>query len=239
MSSRLNFFLVHFSCSLFIALLLIFWIFNVWYPYPLAQALGITNIIIMILVIDLIIGPILCSIIYKVGKKTLIFDLSVIIFFQIIAFLFGFYNLSQGRPVWLVYNQGNIDLVQRVEIIKDDMGKALLQFQKIPMFGPGIAAVKTMNINEMNLNKDKAKAISFVQQPEKYILIKDEHVNIKKNIHKIPELYEKNEKQKIDDLLLKYPNVQGWLPLRATTQNMVVLMNIDNAQIVAIVDLKF
>ncbi|SEO76325.1 TfpX/TfpZ family type IV pilin accessory protein [Acinetobacter sp. yr461] len=239
MSSRLKFFLVHFSCSLFSALLLLFWVFKVWYPYPLAQALGVTNIVIMIVIIDLIIGPILCFIIYKVEKKTLRFDLSVIIFFQIVAFLFGFYNLSQGRPVWLVYNQGNIDLVQRVEIIKDDMGKALLKFQKIPMFGPEIAAVKTMNLNEMNVNKEKAKAISFIQQPEKYILLKDEYVNIKKNIHNINELYKKNQKKKIDDLLLKYPNAQGWLPLRATTQNMVVLMNIDKAQIMAIVDLKF
>ncbi|MEG0029748.1 TfpX/TfpZ family type IV pilin accessory protein [Acinetobacter sp.] len=237
MSKRLNFFLVHLLCSIVIAFLLLIWVFNVWYPYPLAKALGVIDIIILLLIVDIIIGPMLCFIVYKTEKKTLKFDLMVVIFFQILAFSVGVYNLSEGRPVWIVYNQGNMDLVQRVEIITDDMKYALPVFQTIPMFGPEIAAVKTLGFN--NESAEKAKSISFIQQPEKYILINKEAMNIKKNIHKISELYKTNEKQKVDNLLLKHADVQGWLPLRATTKNMVVLLNIDNLKIISIVDLRY
>ena len=237
MSKRLNFFLVHLSCSIFIAFLLLLWVFNIWYPYPLGKALGVTNIIILLLLVDIIIGPILCFIVYKTEKKTLKLDLMIVIFFQIIAFLFGVYNLSEGRPVWIIYNQGNMDLVQKVEIIKGDMKEALPDFQRIPMFGPEIAAIKTRDFSKPSM--EKVKGISFIQQPEKYIPINDEFLNIKKNVHEISELYEKNEKKKVDNFLLEYPNAQGWLPLRATTNNMVVLLNIDNLEILSIVDLKY
>lgn len=237
MSKRLKFFLAHLFCSISIALLLLIWVFKIWYPYPLAAALGVESIIILLLIVDIIIGPILCFIVYKEEKKTLKFDLMVIILFQIAAFLFGVYNLSEGRPVWIVYNQGNMDLVQRVEIIADDLDKALPEFQKIPTFGPEIAAIKTKDFNAPN--DEKAKSISFVQQPEKYILIDQEAVNIKRNVRAISDLYKSNEKEKVDNLLLKYPNAQGWLPLRATTKNMVVLLNIDDLDILAIVSLDY
>ena len=111
MSKRLKFFLSHLSLSFLIAILVIGLVFFIWYPSPLATAVGVTHIFLMLLVIDVILGPLLGLLVYKEGKKTLKFDLSVIIFIQICALVYGVYTIAKGRPVWLVYNIDRIELV--------------------------------------------------------------------------------------------------------------------------------
>lgn len=48
----------------------------IWYPTPLATAVGVTQIFLMMLAIDVTVGPILGFIVYKEGKKTLKMDLT-------------------------------------------------------------------------------------------------------------------------------------------------------------------
>ena len=71
MSKRLKFFLGHLSISFLVALLVIGLMFFVWYPSPLATAVGVTHIFLMLLAIDVVIGPILGVLVYKEGKKVL------------------------------------------------------------------------------------------------------------------------------------------------------------------------
>ena len=99
MSKRLKFFLNHLLLSFLAALLVVGLVFFIWYPLPLAQAAGVMHIFLMMLAIDVIVGPILGLLVYKEGKKTLKFDLSVIIVIQIAALCYGVFSIEQGRPV--------------------------------------------------------------------------------------------------------------------------------------------
>ena len=76
MSKRLKFFLGHLILSFLIALIVIGIVFFIWYPSPFTQAVGVTHIFLMMLAIDVIIGPILGLLVYKEGKKTLKMDLN-------------------------------------------------------------------------------------------------------------------------------------------------------------------
>ena len=109
MSKRLKFLLSHLFISFLIALLVIGLVFFIWYPSPLATAVGVTHIFLMLLVIDVILGPLLGLLVYKEGKKTLKFDLSVIILIQIVALCYGVFSIEQGRPAWLVYNVDRLE----------------------------------------------------------------------------------------------------------------------------------
>ena len=104
MSKRQKFFFSHFFISILVALMVMGLVFFVWYPSPLASAVGVTHIFLMMLAIDVIVGPVLGWLVYKEGKKTLKFDLSVIILIQIAALCFGHFSIEQRRPAWLVYN---------------------------------------------------------------------------------------------------------------------------------------
>ena len=94
MSKRLKFFFSHLLISFFIALVVVGLVFFVWYPSPLATAVGVTHIFLMMLAIDVIVGPLLGLLVYKEGKKTLKFDLGVIIVLQISALGYGIYSIE-------------------------------------------------------------------------------------------------------------------------------------------------
>ncbi len=83
------------------------------YSSPLATAVGVTHIFLMLLVIDVILGRLLGLLVYKEGKKTLKFDLSVIILIQMAALCYGVFSIEQGRPAWLVYNVYHFELVRK------------------------------------------------------------------------------------------------------------------------------
>lgn len=69
MSKRLKFFIGHLSISFLIALVVVGVVFFIWYPSPLAKAVGVTHIFLMLMIIDVIVGPILGWLVYKEGKK--------------------------------------------------------------------------------------------------------------------------------------------------------------------------
>ena len=137
MSKRLKFFLIHLSISLIIALSVVGLIFFFFYPTPLVTAVGVTQIFLMMLSIDVIVGPLLGLLVYKEGKKTLKLDLIIICIFQIIAFLFGSYHIFKGRPVWIVYSVDQFELIRDNEIVS--------KLHKSPLTGPKFAAIQYSN----------------------------------------------------------------------------------------------
>jgi hypothetical protein len=70
MSKRIRYFLGHLSASLFCYYFNYSSIF-IWYPTPLASAEGVIYIFYMILIVDIIIGPLLSLLVYKGSKKNL------------------------------------------------------------------------------------------------------------------------------------------------------------------------
>lgn len=70
----------------------------------------------MLILIDVVIGPLLGWLVYKEGKKTLKFDLSFVIILQVCAFSYGFYTIAQGRPAWIVYDSSSFIVVKNSDI---------------------------------------------------------------------------------------------------------------------------
>ena len=84
--TRLNAFLIHFSISLVIFFILLYFILVQWYPQPLFSTDGGWRVIRIIAVVHLMLGPLLTLIVFKPGKKGLKFDLSMIALVQVLAF---------------------------------------------------------------------------------------------------------------------------------------------------------
>ena len=60
---------------------------------------GAGKLFLMMLGVDIILGPILTFIIYQKNKKSLKFDLFIIACIQISAIGYGVYSMYGGRPV--------------------------------------------------------------------------------------------------------------------------------------------
>ena len=241
MSNRLKFFLSHFSISIFVALCVIAVVFLCWYPAPLAQAVDVTHIFFMMLVIDIILGPVLGVIVYKDGKKTLKFDLSVIIALQITALIYGVYSIQQGRPAWLAYNVDRFELVRKNELINEHPEQALLQFQKPAWFKPQWVGVEFSNNKDQRNDEMFQEAfggISIAQKPERYVAFAQALPQIKKRARSLNELEQFNDQKQVQKILEKYPEATGYVPLKANAVDMTVLVNKDTGEVVKIVDLR-
>lgn len=112
MLSRFKAFFVHLIGSLVIGLGALALVFFLWYPAPLHLALGVTSVFMLLIIVDITLGPLLTFLIYQPGKKTLKFDLVVIVVLQLLALSYGLWAVIQGRPVWLVLNADRFDVVQ-------------------------------------------------------------------------------------------------------------------------------
>ena len=241
MSKRLKFFFSHLSISFLIALLVIGLVFFVWYPAPLAKAVGVTNIFLMMLAIDVIVGPILGWLVYQEGKKTLKFDLSVIILIQIAALCYGVFSIEQGRPAWLVYNVDRFELVRKNELVDTNIQQAQPQFQQPSWFKPQYVATEfAKDIQQRNdeMFAEVLGGISIAQRPERYVELTQAKTQIQQRALPLVELQRYNPKTEVEKTLAKYPKADAWLPLKATAVDMVVLVNKESASIIKIVDLR-
>ncbi|MEE9903564.1 MAG: TfpX/TfpZ family type IV pilin accessory protein [Acinetobacter haemolyticus] len=241
MSKRLKFFLSHLSISVMIALIVVGLVFFVWYPMPLAEAVRVTDIFLMLLVIDVIVGPILGWIVYKEGKKTLKMDLSIIILLQLSALFYGIYSIGQGRPVWLAYTIDRFEVVRNNEIIEDHIAQALPQYQQPSWFKPqfvGVAFAKDSKTRSDDMFTEVLGGISIAQKPERYVpLIKVKH-QIQQRAQNLELLKQFNDQQSVEKILAKHPQADAFVPLKATAVDMTVLINKEKGEVVKIVDLR-
>lgn len=89
------------SLSIFAGLVLI--VRFIWYPDYYYDLMLIQPILITLLLVDVVLGPSLTFVIYKKNKPKLIFDIGVIVFFQLSAFLYGASIIYTERPLYMVY----------------------------------------------------------------------------------------------------------------------------------------
>lgn len=240
-NAKNRFFLTHLSVSLFVALLAIIIVFVFWYPSPINKALSVTHIFLMMLAIDVVIGPILGWFVYKEGKKSLKFDLMVIILLQMIALGYGIYSIAQARPVWLVLNVDRFELVKNNEIDRSHIIKAKPEYQSSPFLKPEYVAVKNIeNKKEKNelMMQEIFKGVSLAQRPELYQPLDLAKGEIQKRCQKLDTLIQFNDQNDVNKILAKFPQATAWLPLQTHSIDMVVLINKEKAEVVEIVDLR-
>lgn len=241
MSKRVKFFLGHFCISLFIASIVVGMVFFIWYPSPLAKAVNVTHIFLMMLMIDVIIGPVLGLLVYKDGKKTLKFDLTVIILIQLSALCYGVYTIAQGRPVWIVYSVDRFELVKNNELVDTNIQQAQPQFQQASWFKPQYVATEfAKDIQQRNdeMFAEVFSGISIAQRPERYVELTQAKTSIKQRAQPLVLLNDFNDPKVVKMMLTQYPQATAFLPLKANAVDMVVLVNKESASIIKIVDLR-
>ena len=241
MPKRLKFFLRHLAVSLLIALFVISIVFFVWYPSPLATAVGVTHIFLMLIAIDVVVGPILGFIVYKEGKKSLKFDLTVVILLQLSALSFGVYSIAQGRPAWLVYNVDRFELVRKNELVDTNIQQAQPQFQQPSWFKPQYVATEfAKDIQQRNdeMFAEVLGGISIAQRPERYVELTQAKTQIQQRAQNLELLKQFNDQQSVQKILAKYPMATAFAPLKANAVDMTVLINKEKGEVVKIVDLR-
>ena len=86
-----------------IILLFLLFAYFVWFPYSFSRLGGFNKTALMLIFVDLVLGPLLVFIVYKKDKKHLTFDINVLLAIQLAAFLWGAYSLYLKHPAYAVF----------------------------------------------------------------------------------------------------------------------------------------
>jgi hypothetical protein len=118
---------IHFLISALVVGAIFAVIFFVWYPGPTFRIAGAVSIVLVLLGVDLVLGPTLTLIVYKEGKRGLKFDLVVIALVQLTALVYGTYTFYQERPYYMVFAVDRFNLVTELQIDKSQIRYAELK----------------------------------------------------------------------------------------------------------------
>ncbi|NOS75147.1 MAG: type IV pilin accessory protein [Methyloglobulus sp.] len=246
MKSRFPAFLTHLTISGVVAALAMMVVFFVWYPAPLHTAVGVTQIFLMLLAIDIIIGPVITFIIYKPNKSSLKFDLTVIALLQLSALGYGMNTVFEGRPAFVVFNVDRYTIARAFEIDTASMTKAEKngnESAKISWFQPkwvaAVASTDSKRRQEIMFSSAMGGA-DWPLLPELYVPLTQEKSQILKKAKPLEELrrLHSNDASALTDLAVWNDNNVKWLPLIGKVRNMVVLVDAGSAKVIQILDMK-
>lgn len=234
-------FLIHLAASALLAMMTLMLVFFVWYPAPLHRAVGVTEIFLIVLGVDVVIGPLLTFVVFKPGKKSLRFDLATIVCLQLAAFFYGLWTVAEGRPAWLVFNADRFDLVQAYQVDSRKLDQARPEYRSSSWFGPRwVAAHRPDDAEERKtiLFEALTTGIDVAQRPALYRPLSEEAASIKAKAKPLAELERFNPSVEVAKLLAAWPEADAFLPMMCRVQAVTVLLNKESARVIAVVDLN-
>ena len=103
--------LIHLVISTIIVIITLGLITYFWYPLNYLYISRFIQIAIVLVCVDLVMGPVLTFVVYNAKKASLKFDLSVIAFLQLAAIGYGGYMLFQNHPLYVTFTIDRYTLV--------------------------------------------------------------------------------------------------------------------------------
>lgn len=159
----------HLSISVLVAGFVAALVFGVWYPPDIRDMVGGRELFILVLGVDLVMGPLLTFVAFNT-KKTfshLTKDLAVIAVLQLAALGFGLNTVLLARPVHINFEIDRLRVVTAADIDPASLKDAPKALQTLSLWGPlRIASVKPKNPDAQLKSLDLALAgFDLHQQP--------------------------------------------------------------------------
>ncbi len=135
---------IHFGISLILAAAAALLVFLVWYPYPYRSISGGSDLFLLVVAVDVIMGPLMTLAIFNLAKprKELRRDLAIVGLLQLAALAYGLWTVAVARPVHLVFEIDRFRVVHAIDIEPDLLSLAPPALQQLPLMGPTLLSVR-------------------------------------------------------------------------------------------------
>lgn len=174
MTRRIRYALTHLGISASVVALVVAVVVNIWYPAPLASLEGVGLILLIVVAVDVCLGPLLTSIVAspKKPRRELVRDLSIIGFVQLAALAYGVHSTFVARPAFVVYNTDRFDIVTPSELVREGGGGGGdPELGRVPLVGPKwVQALppKSLEVRNRLLFQAATGGADLKQYPELY-----------------------------------------------------------------------
>lgn len=231
---------LHFLCCACVALVCAFFVFHVWYPGGYAEVSGGRNLFFILIVVDVVCGPLLTFVVFSPEKSvaSLRRDLACVVVIQLIALSYGLYSVMQARPVFLAFEGDRFRVVSQSDISEDGLSKADAKFQKLSIWGPRLVGVKLISAGDAGFLESIRLSLAGLQpafRPERWVSYDTQRIAVVKRAKPLSGLKRRYpEKVKlIDDGISEFGLSEGevgFLPLSAYKQdNWIVLVSLKDS----------
>lgn len=229
---------IHLSISAFIGVISGGLLFGVWYPSPLFHAAGADELILLLVGVDLCIGPLLTLLVFRQGKWGLKFDLAVIGVLQLAALIYGMHVVLEARPIFLAAVVDRIEVVAADEITDDDLAQGSEpEFRSRSWTGPRLVAVQMPKdeIERSDLAFSALNGRDAQNIPKYFRHYSEAGTTILKNAKSLDLLQAKHPEEfvQIDDWLKQSQHRREslvWVPLEARKADQVMLVDAKTAE---------
>ncbi len=142
---------IHLGLSLCIAALAALLVFKLWYPYPYRDSSGGRELFLLVITVDVILGPLITLAVFNRNKprKELLRDLVAVGLIQLAALAYGLWTVFVARPVHLVFEYDRFRVVHAIEVPDELLAKAPEGLRGMPITGPTVLALRPFrDVNE-------------------------------------------------------------------------------------------
>jgi hypothetical protein len=133
---------IHLLLSALIAATAFGLIIALWYPGAYFEVMGGRHLLILLVSVDVSIGPLLTLVVFDPAKKELRRDLAVIATLQLAALAYGAWITFEARPVYTVFAKDHFDVVAANELDVVDLAQAKPEFGSLSLTGPRVVGTR-------------------------------------------------------------------------------------------------
>jgi hypothetical protein len=143
-SRRLTWAGVHLAFSLVLATLVAALVFLIWFPHPYRELAGGVKLFLIIVTVDVVLGPAATLVVANPRKslKELRLDVAFIGLLQVAALGYGLWTLVQARPVYMAFEVSRFRVIHAVDVDPQALARAPAQWQTLPLGRPQLVAVR-------------------------------------------------------------------------------------------------
>lgn len=138
---------LHFSLSVLVAALSALLVFGLWYPYPYREISGGRELFLLVVTVDVVMGPLITLAIFDRRKPwgELRRDLFIVVALQLSALGYGLWTVAVARPVHLVFEVDRFRIVHAIEVPVELLPHTPEGVVALPYSGPTLLGVRSFN----------------------------------------------------------------------------------------------
>ncbi len=143
-ADRINASGIHLGVSLLVAALAALLVFGIWYPYPYREISGGRELFLLVVTVDVILGPLITLTIFNRAKPWPVLrrDLMIIALLQLSALGYGLWTVFVARPVHMVFEYDRFRVVHAIDVVPELLVKTPTGIDALPLLGPTLLSLR-------------------------------------------------------------------------------------------------
>ena len=237
---------IHFGWSALVAVLVAVPVFTLWYPHPYREISGGRHLFVILVVVNLILGPALTFAVYSRTKARykMIFDFVVIGSLQVAALVYGMATVFVARPVHLVFETDRFTVLHAVEVGEESLVRASSALRELPLAGPTVIALRPFapGAETLSVTMTALGGVNIAALPEYWVPYESVKERVLSRAKPMAQLKDRFSGQHV--LIDKAAASTGrpvdqllWLPLTSRTVHWTALLDRQSAQVVGFIPL--